>query len=178
MLNNDGELFFCLLLSLALSWLFYLFNYLVEKSNSLEVIDKQELTGGEKFKNFCKKSWVNAKGLILWRFIVCLYLMATVQLSLYSWSNLIFCTFSTSGAGCFNFFLALLFKILQFVNYFWIYKILDQSRRIKNLDILEDSNSEQIRQLKVQYEEEVGLKKRSQIYPAMDEQDAPLAAVP
>lgn len=38
MLNNDGEVIFSLILLFATSWLFYLFNYLVEKSNSLELI--------------------------------------------------------------------------------------------------------------------------------------------
>ena len=142
MLNNDGEVIFSLIVLFAMSWLFYLFNYLVEKSNSLELIQKPELTTSEKVKNFCKKSWINAKGLLLWRFIGCFFLMTTVQLSLYSWCNLMFCTFSTSRAGCFNFFMALIFKIFSFSNYILIYKILDQSRGIKNLDILEDSNSE------------------------------------
>ena len=40
MLNNDGEVIFCLIMLFIGSWLFYLFNYLVEKSNSLELIDK------------------------------------------------------------------------------------------------------------------------------------------
>jgi len=88
------------------------------------------------------------KGFFLWRFIVCLYFMATVQLSLYSWSNIVFCTIASSKGGCFNFIMAIVFKIFQLVNYFLIFKLLYQSRGIKNLDIVEDPNSGHFTELK------------------------------
>eukprot|EP00828_Plagiopyla_frontata_P042742 TRINITY_DN6473_c0_g1_i1.p1 TRINITY_DN6473_c0_g1~~TRINITY_DN6473_c0_g1_i1.p1 ORF type:complete len:448 (-),score=50.05 TRINITY_DN6473_c0_g1_i1:4-1347(-) len=98
------------------------------------------------------------KNLCIWRLISIIYLMGIVQMSFYSWCSLIFSTMGNSTNGTLNFMIALFFKIFQFALYFWFYKVLHQSKGIRNLDILQDSlGDESILHLQEQYCEQVGL---------------------